>query len=66
MIIELLQAQFLLSLAVTNFLTTGKFILPITSHFHFSFCTVSRRDTQHQQNTALQAMQALSVTLCYR
>jgi len=32
--------------------------------WQFSFCTISRRGTQHQQNTALQAMQSLSITLC--
>jgi len=68
-----------LTSAVTDLLTTGKFILPthyifisfVVQHiimlynsWHFSFCTVSRRDTQQQQNTALWAMQALSVTVC--
>jgi len=31
--------------------------------WQLSFCTVSRMDTQHQQNTAMQAMPVLSVTL---
>jgi len=64
---------------VIDLLTTGEFILPthyifisfvvqhiirLYNRWQFSFCTVSRRDTQHQQNTALQATQALSVSLC--
>jgi len=35
----------------------------IYDSWQISFCTGSGRDTQHQQNTALQAMLALSATL---
>jgi len=59
--------------------TYWKIHLSNTVHFHFfvvqnivmlydswqlSFCTVSRRDTEHQLNTSLQATPALSATLC--
>ena len=68
-----------LTLAVTDLLSTRKFIIPTQCIFisfvvqntivlcnscQLSFCTVIRRHTQNKLNTSLQATPAQSGTLC--